>query len=88
MRQQHLLSFANRLRYCQTRLRFDVAIMWPIGSSQQYIGTAGGEAGLPFLFLAQIPTWLLLQIGKIRELNHVPGIITSPFYGFPFVTSK
>src|ERR1700722_16610323 len=42
-----------------------------------------------FLFLAQIPTWLLLQNGKIRELNHVHGVITSPaFYGFPFSTSK
>jgi hypothetical protein len=45
--------------------------------------------GLSFLLLAQIPTWLLLQIGKIRELNHVHNVITSPlFYGFPFATSK
>jgi len=47
------------------------------------------SSGLSLLFLAQFPTWLLMQIGKIRELNHVHDVITSPpFYGIPFATSK
>jgi hypothetical protein len=72
------------MRVVTTSLSLDTSL-----ASTEQIRYRGmySELGLTFLFLTQIPTWLLL--GKIGELDHVRDIITSPaFYGFPFATSK
>jgi hypothetical protein len=42
-----------------------------------------------FPVLGPDPNLDSLRIGKIRELDHVHDIITSPpFFGFPFATSR